>query len=781
MLKSQLEPSSQNYETTSMFVENIFDTVKKAKAAKAAKSLAESKLMSPYQYSFGEMSPGKKKKPRKNAKKNGKIKKSPAPKKKMNLRKPKTLKDGTEKRKKTPTKSPRKYTKRIAKVPAPTDIDDEEAAFILSSISQRSFDSFYNRLNSSETNTIHIPLDLPSLSVQNLSSNALTNSSHYQDQAYYVMLDHNYWIEPKVVTKTETVKSETFISNSNMKLNGIQLEDQKSNKNRSISESTQSISETTRSVSESTQSVTESTRSVSESNDFNSPIESKQNEVNNNKLQTSPRNEIFEQEPSFIIQNTAVKKRWLRQAVTEMKTPPKKRKNMETLQPEIKREEILQAKIEPDKVQQPNIKKENESLIVVNDKVDDAKILEDERVREDEVKIKKEEKLEIKKEESPIKDLIIETKDEVPLKPCEEMKKENHVEIVQEELKAVEKILPEVQTAQEIKPIDKCAISPIQTETKVVVEVVKHEPNSDVEQDEKNWEKVMDFHKLQLKELTKANKRFTEDQKQCIDSTKVVKSVEQKRKNFTPVKSLYKRELSVHQPTAFDCNLANRSRFNLLDTPMVETCMINTDIDKYQQQRSHDEFSPTNNARKSRWGSSPAVSFVPNSFQPYTTFCRENNYPRSEPYSKTNYSNYRAQKELCTNGQGIEVDEPSWALYETQFSKLTKDSFPACARDSSFESKSVLDCTLESINIIPKKSFTTYEAVTKTKTAFSDPRLNPSLLQEKKDETLTPKKKVRIILNLLQFKICFHQLVLLSFFLALFRSVPEASITNKFN
>lgn len=754
MLKSQLEQSSQNYEATSVFVENIFDTVKKAKAAKAAKSLAESKLMTPYQYSFADLSPGKKKKPRKNAKKNGKMKKSPAPKKKMNLRKPKT-REGAEKRKKTtPTKSPRKYTKRITKVPAPTDIDDEEAAFILSSISQRSFDSFYNRLNSCETNTIHIPLDLPSLSVQNLSSSTPSNSSHHHDQAYYVMLDHNYWIEPKVITKTETVKSETFLNNSTIKSTVTQPEEQIASPNRSASESTQSVSETTRSVSESTQSVTESNRSVSESNDFSSQLESKVSEVNNNKLQASPVNEVFEQEPCMKEHNTAVKKRWLRQAATEMKTPPKKRKNLETLQ--------------------INTKQETASLIVVNDKIAEVKIIEDIKKEEDE-------EVKIKVEESPPQDLILETKVEVPLKE-EELKKEDPEEVLQEVLpETVEAPLIEAQTSQKDLSTDKLASSPEIMIADVVEEPATHQNSSDTEQDEMNWEKVMNFHRSQLNLLEEANKRFTEEKvgNDLMSSSGIKSVVEQKCINFTPVKSLYKRETSVHQQLGFDFNPATRSRFNLLDTPIMAETRRTSDIhgEKYSYHRSIGEFSPTN-TRKSRWGSSTAVSFASNSFQPFTTYCSENNYSRSEPYTKTNFSNYRAQKELCTNGQNTEVEEPSWALYETQFNKLSKETFASCLRDSSFDSKKVLDCTLE--NIIPKKSFTAYDALTKTKTAVADPRLNPSLLQDKKDEALTPKKKVNTQSALsTHYSYFIHLFVLL--FSALFRSVSKASVTDEYN
>ena len=142
MYKSQLEPPSENFHETQIFVENIFDTVKKAREAKAARSLAESKLAS-YDYSF-DFSPSKRKKTRKNAKGKKNVKSSKTtPKKKAR----KNAKTSSEKKKKTtPTKTPRKYTKRT-KITPQNDIDDEEAAFILSSISQRSFDSFYNRLN----------------------------------------------------------------------------------------------------------------------------------------------------------------------------------------------------------------------------------------------------------------------------------------------------------------------------------------------------------------------------------------------------------------------------------------------------------------------------------------------------------------------------------------------------------------------------------------------------------------------------------------------------------
>lgn len=214
MFKSQLEPSSENFVETQIFVENIFDTVKKAREAKAARSLAESKLAH-YDYSF-DLSPSKRKKTRKNAKsktpKNGKAKTTP----KKKPRKPRTPKDSAEKKKKIPTtpKTPRKYTKRV-KVKPQNDIDDEEAAFILSSISQRSFDSFYNRFNGTThvVNKIQIPLETstvvqPMIQPQPPTTPKKCEPNHLTSY-HHVLLDHNYWIveppTPVPPTPTSTV------------------------------------------------------------------------------------------------------------------------------------------------------------------------------------------------------------------------------------------------------------------------------------------------------------------------------------------------------------------------------------------------------------------------------------------------------------------------------------------------------------------------------------------------------------------------------------------------
>jgi hypothetical protein len=178
---SQLKPSPLNYETTAMFVENIFDTVKKAKAAKEKNiTLDESKILSsPFDYAFNEMSPVKKRKTKKTSKKNSKVKKIIPPKKKPSLHKTKPLKETPSKRRKAPvTKTPRKYTKRATKASVAADIDDEEAAFILSSISQRSFDSFYNRLNNK---------------IETTETSSTKYDQNQTNQNNIVMLDHNYF------------------------------------------------------------------------------------------------------------------------------------------------------------------------------------------------------------------------------------------------------------------------------------------------------------------------------------------------------------------------------------------------------------------------------------------------------------------------------------------------------------------------------------------------------------------------------------------------------------
>lgn len=105
--------------------------------------------------------------------------------------------------KKTPSPSKKKL------VPATNnEIDDEEAALILcnlSTISQRSFDSFYTRFPSTADNKIEIPI-----------LNTVESFNHvvaYSDQPYsHILLDHNYWSS----TNQPEIKFELKVESSNL-------------------------------------------------------------------------------------------------------------------------------------------------------------------------------------------------------------------------------------------------------------------------------------------------------------------------------------------------------------------------------------------------------------------------------------------------------------------------------------------------------------------------------------------------------------------------------------
>lgn len=189
-----------------MFVENIFDTVKKSKAAKAAaKSLAEkdSRSTQSFECSYSELLSRRNEK---NAKKNTNIQRL-----QKNTKKPvktkRTTKSNTQsKRKRGTAPKSMKHTKRTK---SPHNFNDDEAtfeaAFILSSISQRSFDSFYNRFNSCGVDHIQIPTG---------SNQILASSDKNSDKnhAYYVMLDHNYyWISNSEMDHTEVTKPSKLI------------------------------------------------------------------------------------------------------------------------------------------------------------------------------------------------------------------------------------------------------------------------------------------------------------------------------------------------------------------------------------------------------------------------------------------------------------------------------------------------------------------------------------------------------------------------------------------
>lgn len=775
MLKSQLEPSP--HETTSVFVENIFDTVKKAKAAKAAKSLAESKLMTPYQYPYDDPPPVKKKRPRKNAKKNGKVKKPLTPKKKTTTpRKPRILKDEAEKRKRaSPVKSPRKYTKRVTKVPAPTDIDDEEAAFILSSISQRSFDSFYNRLNSCGSNKIHIPLDLPSLSVQNHSSESVKN------QAYYVMLDHNYWIvEPpaqlaaqEVPTKAE-VPVEIVQHNSNatstetQPKNGIIYAEPPVKQEIEIKQEVPMITK-------------------NKLDPYNSNEDIKINEVNNNKVNTAekiPEKEILEK---VLCNNTSVKKRWLRQAASEIKTPPKKRKTVEPAQVETKRkmedlpsvvncinkpEELVQVvknQVEVDKEQaqvkgqSPKEKTPTQKEKRLNQKEKEKDKEKEEIVevnREPEVKMESEVKIESDqkvKEPSPLSEAIVKLEEKV--QPPPEISEEEKVvqpvatpdipeEVKIEQKDDTEKIKKDEEPSIDLsvlKPVVKPILSaPVKTEPEAVA--VNEEENYDNDEcDKRSWDIVMDFHRIQLRKLTKANNRYGDVVSLTTSELKKENSMmEQKFRHFDSLHNQHAPEATMHFNTTR--SPFPESPFSLLRKPdFASTRNTSLSIETTNQysivppafQRSVSDISLLD-TRRTRWrANEPALpSFYSNSIPSFSSLGSDNFYNTHEPYSKSNYSTYRAQKALCITSQAPDPVESLWEIPSKSEGFLVSynNNEDNASTENAFKRAVVEN--------IPRKNLTAI-AMTKTKTAVSDPRLNPSLQHDaKKDESVTPKKKV---------------------------------------
>ena len=260
IVTSNSPPPPAAFDPNLVFYNSMYDTVKKGKVGKGArKSLAESKLFGDPK-AFGSFedygimpSPKAKKstKARKNAKttttpKTPKVRKQTSPKTKRSPRKPRAVKDpeavAAARRKKAlavANKSPRKTKKQqqlelldyttqhnvtsvISSTPvaspttamlssqqppsattavASNDIDDAEAAYILSSISQRSFHS-YNQKNSTYQH-FNIPLDQehnesPSIIYYSQKdAPPIGGCFHkYFDNGsrvlYHVMLDHNY-------------------------------------------------------------------------------------------------------------------------------------------------------------------------------------------------------------------------------------------------------------------------------------------------------------------------------------------------------------------------------------------------------------------------------------------------------------------------------------------------------------------------------------------------------------------------------------------------------------
>lgn len=779
MLKSQLEPTSttaRNYEpATTMFVENIFDTVKKAKAAKAAaaKSLADSKLISSYQYSFADMSPLKKKKKRKNTKANGKIKKPATPKKKASPRKHKIVnkKVGEQQKKSTPPKSPRKYTKRAAKIPVANDIDDEEAAFILSSISQRSFDSFYSRLNScGSTNKITIPLEV-SNSVKSFSS----SSDPVRNLAYYVMLDHNYWIvEPEVPAEPEVpVVPEIELAPEVPVVQEIPFE---------LIPEPAPIEIPVQLKPEEKQCKVEETTPIDIKPIFDCNTICQSNEIykaeeveeNNNKL-VSPEKDISQIVACQKKDTTAVKKRWLRRAATEMKTPPKKKKKLdiEEIKKDIERHEvdvedgrgktdvgISEDSKEEQKIEFPeaiDLKTLTFKDIKVETIESPAEVVEPktiETLATKAVELVAESKSTL---EEPEAESVLVFKAEDKLngkleKKCEEILEKKAENLLTENIETEEKLCNE-------SPKDEIQSSLKEAKVEFKLEHPKEQTNitkpleeniEDEEIDEKSWDSVMDFHRLQLKKLANANLRHT----RTVDITAHDHSTSDRSYSFQKARSL-----SV-TPKSCDNEFVNKAEANYSRLPSFPGCtMLNLaqhadssrtshEYDKHEPffhksspfapQRSLSKTFLNNHCRASRFENSLSIPYNASSYE--TPFYGEPYHQKDEISSRTSYSTYRQQKALqVTHIQTPEHVDPAWEKqfgrpldeFTTQRSLIMKkcDETPLVGGISRILSKPTL-----SVTTLPK-----------ARTSVSDPRLNPSLVNDtRKDEAAIPKKKVRI-------------------------------------
>lgn len=679
MFKSQLEPSPESYESTAIFVENIFDTVKKAKAAKAAaKSLAESKLMPSYDYSFGNLSPVKKKRPRKGTKKNAKIKKPTSPKKKSPIRKPKALKDASEKRKKaSPSKSPRKYTRRVPpKVPATADIDDEEAAFILSSISQRSFDSFYSRLNSSESNHIQIPLDPNPYSSSTVSSDILKN------QAYYVMLDHNYWIvEPEVKEEPE-IKAEPEADKTILNAVVIQPEDKAQ------------------------PAIAPSEPDPEKKDDLDGcivQILDKKIEVNNNNFNVKEKEEVH-------IEKTAVKKRWLQQAAKDMKNPKKCKIDEQKIELKSITEEIVSKKVKeehkpkPIDLLEPEMKAESNGIAAEpSSEKPEVKIevIPIENDKEKETKIEKLESIKTEQQETSVKE------------PVDQVVAGTKIAI--EEKKPSDDKKPDDKQPVDKQPVDK-------------------QLDELDENDEKNWESVMNFHRTQLEILQQKNKRLPE------------KAVEHHKWNHKDhhIDSNYNRIPRMH------------SRFSLFDPieksdprkTFARSC-VSFEAENFSHRTSVSPFHRSNSdislaeARKSRWSgngmSTESTLSCLSSTLPFNAFLSEPApFKKDEPYLKLSF-NTQPLSSISTQPHSL---EPLWenrVLSQAHQFRSDNSSDYINTESTAVEAFKAI----ESRSSILRKAAAPILPHTKVKASVFDPRLNPSLLQEtKKDESAVPKKKV---------------------------------------
>lgn len=821
MYKSQLEAPPESYETTAIFVENIFDTVKKAKAAKAA---AAKSAEPSYDYSFGNLSPVKKKKPRKNAKKNAKTKKPTTPKKKLTLRKQRALKETPEKRKKaSPAKSPRKYTKRVPKVPAAADIDDEEAAFILSSISQRSFDSFYSRLNSSETNKIHIPLDIST----HLPTKTLgTRSDPVHNLAYYVMLDHNYWIvEPEVPQPVEIIKTEPSIVDVPVKCEPevqIHFKIQHSDSTLSINNEPQQ------------QIADECCETTSSSV---SPVYDKEKEVNNNNNKFPVATDVvapFEQK-SIKKESTAVKKRWLRQAVTEMKSPQKKRKkdeeiteinstngfttayakqekvesilpvNVEALEEKPSRKKKIRDEMKTDlkpstvaavtdnapSVDKAPLKVNTsptaKSLLppkkpireITTNSPNEASVqtvieAQNEANIEAPVKTPATDMIELSSIEGPDNTLIEPTK-EPPVKMNSEDAKVGVVSV--QHVKIEENNLNEGTSAdlsnEKVPVFSEAKLIEIEAQREIPADKVNEEVTADIktediaeestlslacssapalenedEDDEKSWESVMDFHRLQLEQLKQKNKRFsgTESGASFLWSTERTRSPDQMAAQLNN----NAKQISMNRLPRLHTRFSLFENSEYIDPRKALCTSLSFSLEAHQHsnnvgpapfQRSTSDIS-LSDARKNRWSvgnSSDSAPYNSDTMLPFNSFYAESHqFNRDEPFLKTCY---RSQNSSWLNSQA----PPDTNEWEHQRSNSFSSTYSSI-KDTMLNALS----SEENLNLLQKISSTPSVLVAKTKTSSCDPRLNPTLVQEvRKEEISAPKKKVRYLENML--------------------------------
>jgi hypothetical protein len=598
------------------------------------------------------------------------------------MKKPRVLKERVKTQKKqSPTKSPRKYTRRVTKVPATADIDDEEAAFILSSISQRSFDSFYSRQTSGGPNKIQIPLDgFTPCSSQN---NSTVNT---ENLAYYVMLDHNYWIvepeaQPAVEEKPiEPVQNTIILSKKQTipEAELLQTEVQSNDKKEVESEAL----------------VPSDIVKTEEANTIIGKLEEKHEEVNNNSCEVE---DLFEKSIPKV-ENTAVKKRWLRQAtLVDMSTPPKKRKTV-SIQKDI--EKI--SRKESVKTKKEVLTEAEQSKIKVED---DAKA-----------------------EKSSYPEKIIESATPTASSNTDVTKVDNaEIERVKKE---------ESESSRPESPQSLAPSTPVnstenfkQEEVAGEVSTIKKEDEEEEQDDGKHWEAVMEFHRSQLELLEKSNVRFVEGSHQFSSENNI-------SLNDTPLTSRFSSNRQTY----------SHSRFSYFDkqenSDPRRSLSTSFSFDSHHPpsvpfQRSISECSTS---RKHRWsGNDVKTTF--NSFNSNTSFFNDNTHYKEEPYLKASYSSYRVQKSTWVKSHHQDPLEdprsPHVGIPKNNFAIRTSLPFSTETTVRKFDPVSPDD------SVFIKKNVAASIAIAKSKASAHDPRLNPTLNETRREEVTTPKKKVR--------------------------------------